>query len=95
MNGASSKIMGSDVKFNGDFWVYAESGEKASNSNASCVSCGLKSDNGHDPCIRSLPGVANACCGHGVASDAYVQLVGGETYRGDEAMVVIKEIMEV
>ena len=33
---------------------------------SSCRECGLKRDeDGHDPCLGTLPGVMNACCGHG------------------------------
>lgn len=39
-----------------------------------CNYCGLeKTKEGHDGCIGTLIGVANACCGHGVIEDAYVQ----------------------
>ena len=32
-----------------------------------CPKCKkLPTAEGHDPCIADLPGVANACCGHGV-----------------------------
>lgn len=27
----------------------------------------IRCPNGHDPCIANLPGLINACCGHGVA----------------------------
>lgn len=39
------------------------------------------SDEGHDPCIVSLPGVKFACCGHGVA-DGYVMFEDGRILRG-------------
>lgn len=33
---------------------------------AKCPTCKLeRTDEGHDPCIANLPGVAFACCGHG------------------------------
>jgi hypothetical protein len=32
-----------------------------------CVRCGKeRTPEGHDPCIANLPGVRNACCGHGI-----------------------------
>lgn len=31
---------------------------------AACPHCG-QARMGHDPCISNLPGVVNACCGHG------------------------------
>lgn len=38
--------------------------------------------NGHDPCLGELPGVVNACCGHGVQSESYVQFANGVVLRG-------------
>ena len=32
-----------------------------------CPQCGqLPNENGHDPCIGTIPGVVSACCGHGI-----------------------------
>jgi hypothetical protein len=32
-----------------------------------CPRCGgLRTPEGHDPCIANLPGVTAACCGHGI-----------------------------
>ncbi len=41
---------------------------------------------GHDPCIANLPGVRNACCGHGVDADAYVEFDDWRRKTGDEAV---------
>lgn len=49
-----------------------------------CVKCGgdpNKTD-GHDPCIASLPGVRNACCGHGI-DEAYIEFDDGRVACGD------------
>lgn len=35
-----------------------------------------------DPCLGMLPGVSNACCGHGVPGEAYVQFENGVVIRG-------------
>ena len=35
----------------------------------------------HDPCIANLPGVKNACCGHG--GEGYIQFENGITIRGN------------
>ena len=51
-----------------------------------CVACALwPSEEGHDPCIASLPGVRNACCGHGTGLP-YVEFLDGTTLRGQEAL---------
>ncbi len=48
-----------------------------------CKRCGAKgpAKNGHDPCIKNLPGVQFACCGHG-KGQAYVFLKSGHVIRG-------------
>lgn len=39
-----------------------------------CKHCGLRiTPEGHDPCLGTIPGVMNACCGHGRDEEAYVQ----------------------
>lgn len=52
-----------------------------------CGHCGLRSTSeGHDGCLGTLPGVRNACCGHGNDRDAYVQFVGErQSLTGAEA----------
>lgn len=48
-----------------------------------CLKCGLeRTKEGHDPCIANLPGVTNACCGHGT-HQAYVLFENGLIIRGD------------
>ena len=47
-----------------------------------CTRCGhYPSKKGHDWCLRNLPGVRYACCGHG-EEDAYIQFSNGITIRG-------------
>lgn len=47
-----------------------------------CGLCGARrSAEEHDACIANLPGVAYACCGHGVRQ-AYVSFVTGHVIRG-------------
>ena len=50
--------------------VYADTDEPVDEAQERpCNHCGMyRGDNGHDPCISSLPGVHAACCGHGVSS---------------------------
>jgi len=49
---------------------------------------------GHDPCIANLPGVRNACCGHGEDSSAYVQFDDGRYASGEKAISVFKELQD-
>jgi hypothetical protein len=44
---------------------------------------------GHDPCIGTLPGVMNACCGHGRTGDAYVQFSEYHIIAGNDALKYI------
>lgn len=49
-----------------------------------CRSCGRTYEPGEepDPCLGTLPGVAEACCGHGNGSKAYVLFENGVLLRG-------------
>lgn len=53
----------------------------------SVCSC-IADDNESDECLGILPGIANACCGHGDAESAYVQLLDGSCIRGKNAKVM-------
>jgi hypothetical protein len=47
-----------------------------------CVKCGkLPTKENHDACLGTLPGVIDACCGHGV-TEAYINFENGLTLRG-------------
>ena len=46
---------------------------------------------GHDACLGTLPGVVNACCGHGIKRDAYVQFLDYSVIDGEEAIAFIKQ----
>ena len=59
----------------GGRWVYVDTQQRVSeNPHRDCGQCGRPvTAEGHDGCLGTLPGVANACCGHGQVQDAYVQ----------------------
>jgi hypothetical protein len=48
-----------------------------------CVLCGANPADfdGHDPCMANLPGVRNACCGHGI-DEPYVEFEDGRVIIG-------------
>ena len=46
-----------------------------------CGRCGKPPINKHDPCIANLPGVENACCGHGI-EEGYIVFKNGIIIRG-------------
>lgn len=49
-----------------------------------CGHCGLMypDPDGPDPCLGTLPGVRNACCGHGNRGQSYIQFTNGVVVRG-------------
>lgn len=70
------------------YWVYEDTGTRAGYGfeHRPCRRCGQKipgSDYGKaDPCLGRLPGVDNACCGHGDPAAAYIRFTNGVTVRG-------------
>lgn len=47
-----------------------------------CPKClEFSTSKGHDPCIKNLPGVEYACCGHGV-EEGYVKFDSGKILTG-------------
>ena len=75
-------ISGHEVRTeDGMSWHYVDNG--APNSieefqKRPCVKCGkAPTADGHDACIANLPGVAFACCGHGIDGQDYVKLQDG------------------
>lgn len=67
-----------------DDWRYVDNDEKVNNSR-NCPKCNLPpTTEGHDPCIKNLPNVEYACCGHGINDDIskpYVKLKTGKVHR--------------
>ena len=54
----------------------------SSDSRIPCAKCGkLPTKDDHDACLGTLPGVIDACCGHGV-TEAYINFENGVTIRG-------------
>ena len=59
-----------------------------------CVKCKKEpTKEGHDGCIGTLPSkdVMNACCGHGLDSQAYVKFWNEPRIAGQEAIDYINE----
>lgn len=67
-----------------------------------CVACGRAMPSGPDICLGLLPGVSQACCGHGGVCEPYV-VIGGQpdqdvstirnavVIRGDAALRYFRE----
>lgn len=48
-----------------------------------CAKCGaVFGMHEPDPCLGVLPGVDNACCGHGIRTEAYVRFASHVVLRG-------------
>jgi len=63
-------------------WVYEDTGETIDIVRP-CKKCGeLFQADDIDPCLGELPGVENACCGHGVSERAYIKFESGVIVRG-------------
>jgi len=85
---ARSFWRGHPIIARGDDWFYADDespvADKAGRSRP-CGNCGQDTPAGQvevDPCLGALPGVDNACCGHGDREEAYIQFTNGVTVRG-------------
>lgn len=85
---ARSDFRGYPTIWNGQSWVYEDTGMRAGYGYEvrPCCRCGqvfAGSDEGKpDPCLGHLPGVDNACCGHGIPEAAYIRFTNGVTIRG-------------
>lgn len=83
---------GHNIELQNDIWIYSDTKEPVSTcKDRRCGKCkNLNIKEGHDACLGTLPGVMNACCGHGIIKDAYVQFLGGFCIRGKVAMIIIE-----
>ncbi|MEY8001594.1 hypothetical protein AB8U03_15600 [Clostridium sp. Mt-5] len=58
-------------------WLY-EDGTSIDKENRPCPKCGkMPTKKGYDACLGYIPGVINACCGHGVAKGYIMYKDGG------------------
>jgi hypothetical protein len=69
-------------------WIYADNERPVSaDPYRDCGHCGRAATaEGHDGCLGTLPGVANACCGHGAENDAYLVRDDGDRLQGIHAV---------
>lgn len=74
---------GHPIIVRGDDWVYADTQQPVKRGGErGCGFCGLAdTPEGHDGCLGTLPGVMNACCGHGNQCSAYTQYTDGRIKR--------------
>jgi hypothetical protein len=78
-----SKLRGRTIYYNNGEWFYLDNNEPTANNRRNCGHCNLPDrEDDIDPCLGKLPGVANACCGHGNPKNSYVQFENKVTIRG-------------
>jgi hypothetical protein len=74
-------------------WRWADTGQPVAGHPRPCGKCKLSdTPEGHDGCLGTLPGVRNACCGHGYVDEAYVSLDTGIRLGGAEALEWIQRV---
>lgn len=84
---AKGFLRGHEIYWDGEQYRYVDSDSPTVGNRRACGYCGLPdTPEGHDPCIGELPGVMNACCGHGRTCEAYIQYRGGDCVRGRDAL---------
>ena len=82
-NASEGVLRGHAIVFENDRWVYKDSNMPTAGNPRKCGHCGkAKTDDGHDGCLGELPGLMNACCGHGNKDEAYMQFLNGSILRG-------------
>lgn len=90
-----SKYLGHDIEWINGEWFFCETGCRVSATwgKMSCGYCGKnRTVEGHDGCLGTLPGVMNACCGHGQPSEAYIQFLDGISIHGRSAIIILMEL---
>jgi hypothetical protein len=79
-------LRGHKIVYTAGKWLYSGTMERTRETRE-CGFCHEHPVNEHDACIANLPGVANACCGHGIPQDAYIQFDDRICVRGEAAIV--------
>lgn len=75
-------------------WRYADGVAVRDDPFRACGHCGSPNTaDGHDGCLGTLPGVINACCGHGTVDDAYVVLEDGSQMDGANALLAVIKLL--
>ena len=86
------KLRGHDVEVVDEMYVFSDTKELVIESpRRSCNNCNKeRTEEGHDACLGALPLVSNACCGHGVISETYIQFFNFICIRGQFAKIIIR-----
>lgn len=79
---------GHPIIWNGDRWLYEDDHSPLPANGgevrpcAACGECYTLGEGEVDPCLGVLPGVDNACCGHGRREESYIRFSNGVTVTG-------------
>jgi hypothetical protein len=87
-----SKLRGHNIEYINNEWVYSDTKEPTISTykNRPCGYCNkFSTPEGHDVCLGELRGIMNACCGHGVENEAYVQFLDGFSIHGKDAIDIL------
>ena len=85
-----SFFRGHSIVWENDQWVYEDTRQPLPATGGivrPCAKCGKETTLGEgevDPCLGVLPGVDNACCGHGRREDAFIRFQNGVYVEGFE-----------
>ncbi len=76
-----SYLRGHLIIYTNGEWVYFDTRKPTVGNPRPCGKCGQESTpEGNDACLGSIPGVVNACCGHGDNSSAYIDYQDGKRF---------------
>lgn len=86
-----SYYRGHKIYFADGLWIYYDTLQPVRyNKNRSCGKCNQSNTTkGHDACLKTLPGLMNACCGHGKTREAYIQFLDSFCIHGKNAKKII------
>ena len=93
----TSNLRGHKIEHTEGRWVFSDTREPTVETHEArpCGNCGRhETPEGHDACLGTLPGVMNACCGHGDEFDRYIQFQTGKILRGKEAAAWLAKEMD-
>lgn len=78
---SKSFLRGHPIIYINEEWVYTDTKEPTAGNPRSCGKCGEEdTPEGHDACLGIIPGVKNACCGHGENGEAYIDYWDGKRF---------------
>ena len=89
-----AKYRGHEIESRKGIWFYSDINKSVESiKNIPCGVCNQPvTIDGHDACLGILPGLMNACCGHGNIDEAYIQFLDGVCVQGEKAFSIIKEL---